>query len=505
MGTAGRELRLSAGRRRSPTLAVLLTAVVVSAVAARVVPALREPLWLDEVVSVRIITQPTTGAAVTQVRRTESSPPGWHLLNWAVWRIAGKPTHVERLRLLSVAFGGLLAALVVLYGFSLGLSRAGAATAGTLAALGPNVVAHGGELRPYALLTLLALVLAMLLERAAASPTPVRLAGLALVVAAGSYTHYFFLLCVATVLGWSLWRLRGRDRRLVVMALAAGLVPFLVWLPAFRFQYRHNLYAYNGSFDLRAVAYAYARIIGLLGQTGALPALVRLLFAAVVVTGAAVLLRRRGGELAGLLTVAPVALTAAVWLVGPHIFNERNLLVSAPFAAVSVGMLVTRLPRPASPALVAALAVVVGVSLWQFEVDYGRSSYDGIANALVAAGWQPTDVIAQFGPAPLGLSQPVGWYLPGHPVLVRSRPRACGRLFAVSYDTGAGPRWIGAHRAAGTVSRLFAAYDHTPRGPAAGTPIFVARVDGGAATAESAVAAGARLLRERGSPQRCPK
>ena len=150
-------------------------------------------------------------------------------------------------------------------------------------------------MRPYALLTLLALLFAIALERAARLPSRGRLVGLALVVAVGCYTHYFFLLSLATGTAWSLVRLAGRDRLRVVGAMVAGLSPFLVWLPSFRYQYRHDLYAYNGTFNLRAVAYSYARVVGLLGETGALAAVVRLLFAAVVIAGVVALLLRREG------------------------------------------------------------------------------------------------------------------------------------------------------------------------------------------------------------------
>lgn len=468
--------------------------IVLSAVAARAVPASNESLWLDEVVSARIITQSTIGDAVVKVRKTESSPPGWHLGNSLLWRAVGSAGKVERLRFLSVALGGLLAALVVFYGLSIGLSRLGAAVAGGLLAVGPNVVAHGAELRPYELLTLLALVFAFALERAARAPSRMRLFFLALVVIVGCYTHYFFLLSLATGIAWSLVRLSGRKRLQVIGAMVTGTVPFLVWLPSFLSQYRHNLYAYNGAFSVRAVAYSYARIIGILGEQGVAAAVVRLLFAATVVVGAALLFRTRRGELAALFTTVPVALTAFVWLLGPHIFNERNLLVCAPFAALSVGMLVTVLPRSASLFVLFALGVTVGVSLWQWEIDYGRSSYDRIAQVLVRAGWRQGDEIVQFGPAPLGLSQPVGWYLPGHPTLVRTRASGCGHLFAVSYDTGTGARWIRQYASQSAVPHLFAAYDHTPRGPQAKNPIVVARVRSDAATAKSAITIGARLL-----------
>jgi hypothetical protein len=480
-------------------MVVLVTALVLAGVAARAVPALRQPLWLDEVVSARIITQPTVGKSVSQVRKTESSPPGWHLANWALWRLVGKPARLEWLRLLSVVFGGALIALVVAYGRGAGLSRLGALVAGALAAFGPNVVAHGAELRPYAALTLLALVFAMVLERAARSPTWPRLAWLTAVVVVGSYTHYFFLLSVATGIGWALVRLAKDVRRRVLGAIGIGLIPFLVWLPSFHYQYKHNLYAYNGSFNLRTVAYSYARIVGLLGQAGAVDALIRVLFAVIVLAGAVMLIRQREGELAALMVVVPVALTALIWLLGPHIFNERNLLVSLPFAAVSVGKVIGKLPRPSTAVLLVTLASVVAVSLWDWEVDYGRSSYNGIAKALTADGWQSNDEIVQFGLAPLGLSQPVGWYLPGRPRLTGAKLQACGSLFAVSYDGAAGDRWIAAHLLPGSKVQMFKAYDHTPRGPSSPQPIYVGRLSGGLATASNAIANGARLIHAEGA------
>ena len=480
-------------------LVLAVIALVIAGLVARAVPAWREPLWLDEVVSARIITQPTIGKSVSQVRKTESSPPGWHLANWVLWRLTGKPSRLQWLRFLSVLFGGALTVLVVLYGRRVGLSRLGALVAGALAALGPNAVAHGAELRPYAALALLALVFAIVLERAAQRPTWPRLVELATVVLLGSYTHYFFLLSLATGIGWAVVRLPKDVQLRILGAVGVGLIPFLVWLPSFRYQYDHNLYAYNGPFNLRAVAYSYARIVGLVGQAGAVNALIRILFALLVLAGALLLRRRRQSELAALLTLVPVGLTALVWLLGPHIFNERNLLVALPFAAVSVGRVVGQVPRPATAVVLVALSAVVAVSLWDWEVDYGRSSYNGIAKALVAAGWRASDQIVQFGPSPLGLSQPVGWYLPGHPRLTRARARACGPLFGLSYDGPAGDRWISSHLLPGTSVHAFPAYDHSPRGPSSPQPILVGRLRGGLGTARGALANGARLIDVAGS------
>lgn len=491
-------------RQRSAVLVGAFILVIAAAIAARTVLVVQQPLWLDEVVSARIIIEPSVASAVSRVRLTESSPPGWHLLSWVAWRAVGRPARLEWLRLLSVFFGALLAGLVIVYARAIGLSRMAAGGAGVLMALGPNVVEHGAELRPYALLTLLALLFAIALTAATREPSRSRLLALAVVVLAGSYTHYFFLLPMATGLAWAIVRLSGPTRTRVAAAMVAGSLPFLIWVPSFVHQYRHNLYAYNGSFTVSAVAYSYARVIGLLGETGTVPALVRLLFAAVVVVGALLLARRRAGELAALLTVVPIALTAFLWLLGPHIFNERNLLVTAPFIAVSIGAVLDRLSPLLALVVGSTLAIVLVLSLWHVEVDYGRSSYDGIAHALVAEGWHPGDVLIQFGPSPLGLSDPVSWYLPGHPSLVRARPPRCaGRLFAVSYDGAGGARWVERHAGGAASIRLFRAFDHTPRGPASPIPIRLARVGGGASVAANAVGQGARLLRDAGVPQRC--
>lgn len=466
------------------------------------VPALEEPLWLDEVVSARVIVQPKIGGALQQVRKTESSPPGWHLLNWAVWRASGRPS-LEWLRMLSVVFGGAMAGLVVVYALALGLPVPAASIAGMAAALGPNLVAHGSELRPYAALTLLALLFAIALDGAARRPFRTQLVLLTFVVGLGCLTHYFFLFTLGVGFVWALLRTATPIRTRLAVAMIIGALPLLTWLPSFVSQYRHNLYAYIGPFNARAVVYSFARIIGVLGESGGGAAVVRLLFVLLVLAGAAELARTRRGELAALLAVAPIVGAAIAWLLGPHVFNERNLLVVAPFVSVAIGAAIARMPVRGRVPLAAAVAAALALSLWHFEVEYGRSSYDAIAQTLLEQGWRQDDVIAQFGPAPLGLSMPVGWYLPGHPILVRARRSRCGRLYAISYDAGPGFRWIQHHAATPRSVRIFPAYDHTPRGPQASTPIAVSAIGGGGGAASAAIADGARLIHAAGHAVVC--
>jgi hypothetical protein len=481
--------------RASVAVLAVVTVLVGATVAARVPLVAHEPLWLDETVSARIISEPTLGSAIHAVRRTESSPPGWHVLNLGLRYATG--ASMEHLRYLSVLFSIVLTALVVAYGLSLGLPLWGAALAGALVALGTNFVAHGSELRPYALLTLLALVFALVLQRAVDSPTRHRLAVLAAVVAAGVLTHYFFLFNVGVGSLWIFVAASRRDRVRVLAAIAVGLVPLLPWLPSFAYQYHHDLYAYTGPFEARTVVYSYARIVGVLSEHGALFALARLAVAFLVLAGAVALLheRRHDATLVAAMAVIPVVLTAILWELGPRIFNERNLLVSGPFAALAIAAAVAAMPKPAAAVVSFALLAALGVSLWRFEADDGRASYNGIAQALVAEGWQPGDVVAQFGPAPLGLIRPLGWYLPGRPALVHAaHPDCAPRVFVVSYDAASGPAWVHAHRAAILKRREFTAYDHTPRGPRTEPAIVVASLRAPATgLTASLVAHGARL------------
>jgi Dolichyl-phosphate-mannose-protein mannosyltransferase len=481
--------------RASVAVLAVVTVLIGATVAARVPLAAHEPLWLDETVSARIISEPTLGSAIHAVRRTESSPPGWHILNLGLRYATG--LSMEHLRYLSVLFSIVLTALVVAYGLALGLPLWGAALAGALVALGTNFVAHGSELRPYALLTLLAVVFALALQRAVDEPTRRRLGVLAVVVAAGVLTHYFFLFSVGVGALWIFVAAPRRDRVRVLAAIAVGLVPLVPWLPSFAYQYHHDLYAYTGPFEARTVVYSYARIVGVLSEHGALFALARLAVALLVLFGVVALLRRRRDDatLVAAMAIVPVVLTAVLWELGPRIFNERNLLVSGPFAALAIATAVAAMPRGAAAVVSLALLAALGVSLWRFEVDDGRASYNGIAQALVTEGWQPGDVVAQFGPAPLGLIRPVGWYLPGRPTLVHdARPGCAARVFVVSYDATDGPTWLRTHRSAIVARREFTAYDHTPRGPRTQPAIVVASLRAPAAGLTAGlVAQGARL------------
>lgn len=407
------------------------------AVAATLPPALELPLWQDEVASARVLLEPSPSGVVAHVARTESTPPGWYLLAWT-GRRAG--LSVESLRLLSVALAAALSGLAVLYARRfLPLWTAG--LAGVLTALAWQTVAHGQELRAYALLTLLTLALAVLVERAAEAPTGGRLALLALCAALGAYTHYFFVLSAAAGALWVLSEpaLRASAAR-VAGAVALGTAALLAWLPGLAEQVGAERFGWIDVFDPLKLAYVHSALFWnpgpLFAEDGSSPepgeALGRLAILGLVAYGSTVLWRIDArARLCALMALAPVALAGLAWLAGLRIITGRNLIGVLLFAAVALAAVLLPLPRRAVPLGVAAAVSLAAVGYLRSPVDE-RVPFDEVASALVAEGWAPGDPLLVFGSF-TDFRSPLEWYLPGEVVLEEAVPeRRCEEVYVVT-------------------------------------------------------------------------
>jgi hypothetical protein len=407
----------TAGGRR--TLAAVALAAALLTVALRAPGALHGALWADEVASARVLAEPGPRSALAQVERTESTPPGWYLLAWTAHR-AGVP--IADVRLLSAAFAGGLAALLVLYARAL-LSLPAAGLAGLLAALDWELAYHGRELRAYALLALVASAYGFALQRAARAPTRGRCAVLAATVLLGAFTHYFFLFTVASGLFW-IWTARAlRPVRLRLTAVTlVPLTMLLAWAGPFLTQFRRGNYAWIGEFDALKLGAFFSTVFDGAGwiygrqRSMALDGgfAWRLAIAMLVLYGATVLARRSlEGRLCAMLAAGPVALAALAWLAGLPIFDSRNLIGTVPFVLVATVAAVASLPPRA--ALTAAIAVVAAL-VALFPVQPLGPPADRISAALARDGWRPKDPIALLGRADSYLL-PLSWYLPGRPEL----------------------------------------------------------------------------------------
>jgi hypothetical protein len=415
-------------------VAAVSAGVIAVSVAVRLPEALSRPLWQDEVASARVIAQPSLRAVVDQVSRHESTPPGWYVMAWAIHQ-AG--VGMEDLRLFSVVVSSIVAGLVVIYAQRF-LSLAASTFAGALTALGWQFVAHGRELRAYALYSLLSLAFAMALGDARDKPTRWRLVALASVVALGLVTHHFFGFVLLAGLAWVWLTPTGRSaRRRTTLACILGVLPLIALLPLLVEQFRLQHFDWIGGFSVTKTIYVYGTFLDYSGALYAdasrpfgLREIAWLGVTALVVAGAAWLARQSSqARLSAFLATGPVALAATAWLAGLDLFNTRNLLGVGPFAAVAIAAIVFALPFARVLALALTVAAVTGTIA---APPLGHRG-DHAAKALVDLGWASDDPIVLIGGLNYGFRSAMAWYLPNQPRLTRtSCPTSEQRIHVVS-------------------------------------------------------------------------
>jgi hypothetical protein len=408
----------------------VMLAVAVVATAVRLPGVYTQAFWQDEVASARIINEPTFPRMLAHVARTESTPPLWYALGWLL-RQAAAP--MQDIRLLSVASGALLAALVVDVARRV-VPLQLAALAGLLVALGGELVGHGQELRSYELLALLSLVLARCLLAEVEAPTGRHGLALGAAVAAGGLTHYFFAFSVLAALAW-LWLdpcVRAMRRRATAAILSGGAVAS-AWAPVMLRQLHQGRFWWIGPFQLRTVVAAPARLFTY-AYTNTPPGIaVSAAGLLLVVAGCARLGRTSAaGRLVAVLALGPLAEAAAVWAGGVRIFALRNLIEIAPFVAVAAVAGIAAVPRRAAVPLGAATAALLLLPFTPFTRSGGTPPYNAMARALVAEGWTPAEPVAVFGNF-YPYRAPLEWYLPHQPVLDASRllKGVCRTVFVI--------------------------------------------------------------------------
>jgi hypothetical protein len=173
-----------------------------------------------------------------------------------------------------------------------------------------------------------------------------------------------------------------------------------------------------------------------------------------VLVSAALLLRGRAPErLCALCVLVPfLTVSAIVWVTGERVFNTRNQIGVAPFAAIALAWGCAALPwRWVSYTAGALVSVLLVAAFAYSQTELGRTPYDRIAGEVVAQGFRRDEPIVWFGG--YGGLYPFAWYLTSDaranewPRVRISVPTtgACGGV-AVVATTNTGRRWLARHR-----------------------------------------------------------
>ncbi|HEY2330925.1 MAG TPA: glycosyltransferase family 39 protein [Acidimicrobiales bacterium] len=211
--------------RLVPPLAV---AVVVVGIALRLYS--RSQLWLDEALTVNIA-RLGPGAMVDALRH-DGHPPLYYLLLHGWMKVFGDGN--VAVRSLSAVFGIACLPLAYVVARRVGGARAGLATLLILAA-SPFAIRYSTETRMYSLVMLLVLCGWLAVHACLERPTPLRLVAVAVISGLLALTHYwaFYLLAATSIALVVAWRRRVPGAGKTFLALAAGAVLFLPWLPVF--------------------------------------------------------------------------------------------------------------------------------------------------------------------------------------------------------------------------------------------------------------------------------
>lgn len=384
-----------------------LVALTLLALAVRL-PWFLDGFYGDEAFTYDDVVHRTLAEAMSRVREYEDTPPFFFLIEWGAAKL-GDPA--VWLRLPAFICGTALVPLSYLLGLRVGGRRAATIGAGLLA-LAPFAVRYTSEARAYSLLAFLAvastLALVVALERPERRWPWVAFSALTIAIL---YTHYtaFFVVLVQAL--WAFTANRRRWRPLV-LSYGAALVAVAPWMLT-RAEGHGLSFAALYPFSAKELYKFWAQSvvgspqIGVQEIPGTVGWWLLAAMACVVVVGLALGGRRSlGRPSSGALLIVFLALAAplgvlAYTLADTSVVAGRNMFVSAPFALLTVGLVLAQL-RPALMAVavtLAAGALVLGLAINK-EAQWQRPAWKQAAH-FVDARAQATDPVVignPFGP-----------------------------------------------------------------------------------------------------------
>jgi uncharacterized membrane protein len=395
--------------------------------------------------------------------RHDGAPPLYYLLLHGWTALFGDG--VTAVRSLSAVFAVATLPLFYLLGHRLGGSvRTGVLTL-LLAAVNPWVIRYAAEARMYALVMLLATVLALTLHRLREHPTA-RTAGLlALVGALLLYTHYWSLFLLAAVgLVLVAWLLRGPRRAGLagIAALAGSGMLFGPWVPSLLFQSRHTGTPWAGRPEVLPATLTTVQDWSTAGAWPITRDTAFALLALLLLAGLAAVRRRPGIRWVAAVVAATLVLAFVACRLQPAAVTTRYTSVVVPLVVLLVAVGIGTLRPVWGNAVVVVLA---GVSLVAAAtVASVPRSQAAVIAAAVDRGARRGDLVAycpdQLGPS---VSRLIGT-----------------SVTQVVYPTGQGPArvdWVDYAKRNAAASPVDFAVDLAAQAPA-GSRIWLVRRDG---------------------------
>lgn len=395
-----------------PWLRVATGSALVLAVVVRF--ATVSPLWLDEAQTVAIAKLAL--GDIAEGLRHDGAPPLFYFLLHGWIGVFGDGDLA--VRFLPGLFGVACLPLVWLAGRRLGGSTV-AWSALLLLAASPFAVRYATEARQYSMVMALVLIgylaLTELLERPASTRAAV---GVAATTGALLLSHYWaiYLLFVVGVSLLVVVRRAPGDSTIRVgarkglVAMAAGSVAFLPWVPSFLYQLSHTGTPWGAPGRLRSTIDTVFHFSGGYWDPGLLLGMITYVLMALALVGRAVdgrrveldLRTRPGGRHLAVVGFGTLAVAVLATVIGRSAFAVRYAAVMFPMvvllAALGTRVLLDRRVRHG----VLAVAVVSGFWAIAPNVFGDRTSAARVAAAL-AAGVQPGDVVGycpdQLGPS----------------------------------------------------------------------------------------------------------
>jgi len=380
----------------------------------------RSGLWLDEALTVDIARLPLD--QIPNALKHDGAPPLYYYLLhfWIV--LFGQSNVAVR------SLSGVIAVITLPVAWLCGKRFGGRAVAWTLLVLlasAPFAVYYATESRMYALVILLTGCGFLALQRAVQAPRPANLVAVAVVVAALLYAQYWSVYLVAMVVIWlvaSIVRTRHHGHPeaapwAALVAVAAGGLLFVPWLPTFFFQTEHTGTPWAAPPNFSAVINALTGFTDNQGSTlmtatnqGRLLAVIYFAMLALAVFGVGLsgriieldLRTRPRARGVGFVVIGTLFAAIAGGIVTSSAFSSRYAaVVFLPFLLL-VALGTTTLLNPRTRVIVVALAVAAGLVSSAQNVTTQRTQAGQVAAAINAEA-KPGDIIAfcpdQLGPA----------------------------------------------------------------------------------------------------------